>query len=100
MKNLLTSGVVLTTLTLFFACGGERQAETKTEQKQTMESHEGHTMEAEMATDMVVDPVCGMKVKKEDAVATVEHEGETYYFCMEADKTAFVKNPEKYVADE
>lgn len=57
-------------------------------------------MEGEMAADMVVDPVCEMKIKKEDAVATVEHGGNTYYFCMEADRAAFVENPQKYVSVE
>ncbi|NIR52582.1 YHS domain-containing protein [candidate division KSB1 bacterium] len=47
---------------------------------------------------MVVDPVCGMKIEKENAAAQVEHKGETYYFCMEDDKVAFEQNPEKYLA--
>ncbi len=34
----------------------------------------------EMAT-MVTDPVCRMAIEKETAAATVEHEGQTYYFC-------------------
>jgi YHS domain-containing protein len=55
----------------------------------------------EHAEDMVVDPVCGMKVKKSDAKATYEYNGKTYYFCMEGCKEKFVKAPAKYVsADE
>lgn len=51
--------------------------------------------------EMVVDPVCGMKLKKEDAKATYEHNGKTYYFCMEECRDKFVKEPGKYVgADE
>lgn len=50
---------------------------------------------------MAVDPVCGMKVKKEDAKFTHVHNGKTYYFCMEECKDKFVKAPGDYIrADE
>jgi YHS domain-containing protein len=98
MKTLATSFVFLFILVFSFACSGEKQDETQAEQMKTMESHEGHSMEeGEMMAEMVVDPVCSMKIKKEDAFATVEHEGKTYYFCMEADKVAFAENPKKYM---
>ncbi len=45
-----------------------------------------------------VDPVCGMTVSTDDARWTAKHAGKTYYFCMEADRDAFVAAPEKYVA--
>lgn len=56
-----------------------------------------------MARDMEVmgmatDPVCGMTVDPKDAAATSEYKGETYYFCAKGCKTAFDKEPEKYVA--
>ena len=38
-----------------------------------------------------------MKVKKEEAAATHEHDGKTYYFCMEGCKEKFVKDPEAYI---
>jgi YHS domain-containing protein len=47
---------------------------------------------------MVIDPVCGMRIDSEDAVATVEHEGKTYYFCSRACRDAFVANPSSYGA--
>lgn len=64
--------------------------------------HAGHDHQAHAKEDgMVVDPVCGMKIKKEDAKATYEHNGKTYYFCMEECKEKFVKEPGKYIrADE
>ena len=31
--------------------------------------------------DKVKDPVCGMKIRPGDAVATEVHEGRTFYFC-------------------
>ncbi|MFQ5824199.1 MAG: YHS domain-containing protein, partial [bacterium] len=27
------------------------------------------------------------------------YQGKTYYFCAEADKMAFVENPEKYISE-
>ena len=55
----------------------------------------------EHGEDTVVDPVCGMKIKKSEAKATYEYNGKTYYFCMEGCKEKFEKEPAKYVsADE
>lgn len=50
----------------------------------------------EHADDTVVDPVCGMKIKKSEAKATYEYNGKTYYFCMKGCKEKFEKDPEKY----
>jgi Cu+-exporting ATPase len=50
-------------------------------------------MEQRIATD----PVCGMKVDKQNPKGTVEHEGETYYFCSPGCARAFEKDPEKYL---
>jgi Cu+-exporting ATPase len=44
------------------------------------------------------DPVCGMKVKKSEAAAVSEYKGRKYYFCAEACKEKFDKEPEKYLA--
>ena len=49
---------------------------------------------------MAKDPVCGMEVNKDEAQFTTEYNGKTYYFCTEADKTAFVESPEKYLTQE
>ncbi len=46
---------------------------------------------------LVTDPVCGMKINPKSAAAKVEYKGKTYYFCMESDKQAFEKDPEKYI---
>lgn len=37
----------------------------------------------------VVDPVCGMSIAPETAVATSEHDGVTYYFCSQSCKEKF-----------
>lgn len=45
----------------------------------------------------VTDPICGMTFDEEDAAATSEYEGETYYFCCEPCREQFEEDPEKYV---
>lgn len=47
---------------------------------------------------MVTDPVCGMRIDTDDAVATAEFEGKTYYFCSQACHDAFVADPASYRA--
>jgi YHS domain-containing protein len=49
---------------------------------------------------MVKDPVCGMDVEETKAAATSDHEGTTYYFCAQACKKAFDKDPDKYLEHE
>ena len=44
------------------------------------------------------DPVCGLMVEK-DPNLSAEYKGKTYYFCSNADRDKFKKNPEKYVKD-
>ncbi len=46
---------------------------------------------------MAKDPVCGMEVDEKKAADKVEDQGQTYYFCSPACKTAFQQNPEKYI---
>ena len=43
------------------------------------------------------DPVCGMDVDEKKAVASLVYEGKTYFFCAQACKRAFERDPEKYV---
>ncbi|MEP7193062.1 MAG: YHS domain-containing protein [Actinomycetota bacterium] len=45
----------------------------------------------------MVDPVCGMSVDPATAAATVEHEGQTYYFCGKGCAKSFAADPGKYV---
>jgi YHS domain-containing protein len=49
-----------------------------------------------MAT--ATDPVCGMRIDPDDAAATAEYQGRTYYFCSEVCHDAFVADPVSYVA--
>ncbi|MDX1764883.1 MAG: c-type cytochrome [bacterium] len=55
---------------------------------------------APAAEDVVLDPVCGMRFKPEDAADKVEHEGKTYYFCMKDEAAAFRKDPDNYLTQQ
>jgi Cu+-exporting ATPase len=62
----------------------------------TVEVREEKTQEEEtMAT--VKDPVCGMDIDPNTAVATEEYQGNTYHFCSTACHDKFKAEPEKYV---
>jgi Cu+-exporting ATPase len=47
---------------------------------------------------MTTDPVCGMRIDTDDAVATAEYEGTTYSFCSQACHDAFEADPASYAA--
>ena len=46
--------------------------------------------------DKTTDPVCLMKVKKDEKAQTFKYKDQTYYFCSENCKEQFKQNPEKY----
>src|SRR3970282_1714500 len=46
---------------------------------------------------MPIDPVCNMTVEPENAAASTEYKGKTYYFCAELCRDRFVGAPEQYV---
>jgi YHS domain-containing protein len=50
-----------------------------------------------MAT--VKDPVCGMMIEAESAVARIDKDGQSYFFCSEECRTAFEASPERYVGE-
>lgn len=45
----------------------------------------------------VKDPVCGMTIEDTDAVATVDHQDQTYYFCSADCASTFKDDPEDYI---
>jgi YHS domain-containing protein len=56
-------------------------------------------MELHQAAPQADDPVCGMTVNREVASAaglTVEHEGETYYFCGRGCQLEFLDDPKRF----
>ena len=44
----------------------------------------------------VTDPVCGMQIDEEKAVAKVEYQGKTYHFCADACRQQFEADPARY----
>lgn len=48
---------------------------------------------------MPIDPACGVTVDSATAAATVEHDGQTYYFCSAGCRDHFVSDPEGAVKD-
>ena len=46
----------------------------------------------------VRDPVCGMVFAESEAKGRSDYEGSFYFFCSEACKAAFDKDPERYVS--
>ncbi len=63
--------------------------------------HAGHHHEAQphahSADGTATDPVCGMKVKIENAKHTTVHDGQTYYFCSPRCLAKFTAEPDKYL---
>jgi Cu+-exporting ATPase len=52
---------------------------------------------AQPETQEVLDPVCGMTISSADSVGTVEHKGQTYYFCAESCLEQFKADPERFL---
>ena len=48
---------------------------------------------------MSKDPVCGMEVNPQNAVAKSEHSGRTYHFCSVGCKRKFDQNPAKFAKE-
>ncbi len=48
---------------------------------------------------MSIDPVCGMVVPEEHAVACTDYKGKHYCFCSEECKEEFDMDPEMYSAE-
>jgi YHS domain-containing protein len=46
---------------------------------------------------IAADPVCGMKVDKQNPRGTFEYEGGTYYFCSPGCVRSLEKDPQKYL---
>ena len=50
--------------------------------------------------ETVTDPVCGMQISPDDAVATEERYGRTYYFCSSGCHDAFLQDPDRYISSD
>jgi Cu+-exporting ATPase len=53
---------------------------------------------AAAAPDLVLDPVCGMRIDPRTAPASTEYRGRTIHFCCQGCKTKFVADPGRYLA--
>ena len=47
--------------------------------------------------NLVMDPVCSMRVNKVFAPAQMNYRGQTYYFCVQECQVRFAENPERYL---
>ncbi len=60
-------------------------------------SPEGATPRAP-ASATVIDPVCGMEIRRADAVGSYVHEGKEYFFCHPSCLENFRANPGRYLS--
>jgi xanthine dehydrogenase accessory factor len=61
---------------------------------------EGAEAARETASDIAVDPVCGMEVTIVTARYTAEVNGTRYYFCAASCRAAFVKDPQSFLSQQ
>ena len=47
---------------------------------------------------LVTDPVCGMRINRTEAAASMEHQGHPFYFCAAACRDRFAENPKRYMS--
>jgi xanthine dehydrogenase accessory factor len=52
-----------------------------------------------VAPETAIDLVCGMTVPADETSRPYQYEGETYYFCAPGCRTAFEREPEKYIKE-
>jgi Cu+-exporting ATPase len=57
-----------------------------------------HVAEHTASSKGVIDPVCGMTVDPDHAAGSVEHQGQTYYFCSTHCVHRFREDPEKFLS--
>jgi YHS domain-containing protein len=55
------------------------------------------TADPYQAENVVTDPVCGMRVNKNHAAASLTHQGQVFYFCVEDCRARFAENPSRYL---
>jgi P-type Cu+ transporter len=55
--------------------------------------------EPEQTAEKSVDPVCGMTIDPASAAGTADFDGVTHYFCSAGCRSAFGKDPARYLAE-
>lgn len=53
--------------------------------------------EEDFEDEVVVDPVCGMRISRSSAGATIDYRGHPYYFCTDECRQRFAKAPMQYI---
>jgi YHS domain-containing protein len=81
-------------------CEEKKESQPETEESKGIQAKTEEAQGGELAANIVVDPVCGMQLNKNEVRNTAEYKGQIYYFCMESEKLAFVEHPEKYITTE
>lgn len=56
-------------------------------------------MKVHNSTHYFIDPVCLMRVVKNNTATSFTFQFKTYYFCAEACREAFIANPDKYLKE-
>jgi YHS domain-containing protein len=56
------------------------------------------TVQQYQEENLVIDPVCGMRINKLNAASEVEYHGVKYFFCAEQCRLSFEEKPERYLA--
>lgn len=49
--------------------------------------------------NLVVDPVCGMRINKNTAAGEAEYRGQKFYFCINECREKFLKEPERWISE-
>jgi xanthine dehydrogenase accessory factor len=60
------------------------------------DDHAGHHHPSSDRPTMAIDPVCGMSVVAADPTPHVENGGVTVWFCSDACRATYLKDPERY----
>lgn len=50
-------------------------------------------------SNIVTCPVCGMEIDQEQAPASGTYDDQTYYFCSQGCRDAFMADPGRYVGN-
>jgi xanthine dehydrogenase accessory factor len=60
------------------------------------DDREGHPHASSATPAVAIDPVCGMTVVAAEPTAHVEHDGGTVWFCSDACRATYLKDPKRY----
>jgi YHS domain-containing protein len=98
----LVTGILAVAATVSSCCGagmlmrgGSCMGTSSTERPSRAPEQSGGAGTAKVSDDAVC-PVDGMKVRVAADTPSAEYRGRRYYFCNEAEKRAFLEQPDRY----